>query len=75
MPVQFAMVDAAYRNGELVADLAAQCTRLGEAQMVGIGGRATAYHARLGGYEFAMIFVAQANSLGGDLAAADTRLS
>ena len=34
--------------------------------MSSICGRAAAYQARLAGYEFAMILVAQANGLGGN---------
>jgi hypothetical protein len=36
--VQIAMVQAAQRNGELVADLPAQGARLSEAEMVGVQG-------------------------------------
>lgn len=36
MPVQFAVVDAAQRDSELITDLAAERPRLGKAQMVGI---------------------------------------
>ena len=58
------MVGTAYRNSELVANLATQRTRLGKAQMVSVRGRAAAHHARLGGYESAMVLVAQSNGFG-----------
>ena len=64
MPVQLAVMDTTHRNSEFVADLPAERPRLGKAQMMGIGGRATAYHAWLAGHEFAMVVVAQPNGLG-----------
>ena len=64
MPVQLAVMDTANRNGELVADLAAERPRLGKAQMMGVGGGAAAHHAGLRGHELAMVLVAQPNGLG-----------
>ena len=64
MPVQLAMMDTTHGNSELVADLAAQCPRLCKPEMVGIGGGAAAHHAGLGGNEFAVVLVAQADGLG-----------
>ena len=66
MPVQLAMVDTAYRDSELVADLEAYCTRLSKTQMVSVRRRAAAHQAWLGRYEFAVILVAQANGFGGN---------
>src|SRR5580704_4809497 len=40
LPVQFAVMEAAHRDGELVADLAAERPRLGKTQMVSIDWRA-----------------------------------
>ena len=74
MPVQLAVMDAAHRNGELVADLAAERPRLGKAQMVGIGRRAAAHQAGLRGHEFAVVLVAQPNGLGRHVATADAGL-
>ena len=45
--VEFAMMGAAERDGELVADFAAHGARLGEANVMGIGGRGAAEQARL----------------------------
>src|SRR5664280_1349095 len=74
MPVQLAVMDTAYRDGELVADLAAERPRLGKTQMVSIGRGAAAHHAGLGGHEFAVVLVAQPNGLGRHAATADARL-
>jgi hypothetical protein len=74
MPVQLAMVDATHRNGELVADLAAERPRLGKTQMVRIGGGAAAHDAGLRGDEFAVVLVSQPNGLGRHVATADARL-
>ena len=63
------MMDPTDRNGELVADLASQGPRLGEAQMVGVGGRSTAYQARLPRHVLAMVLVAQPDGLGRNPAA------
>jgi hypothetical protein len=63
VPVKLAMVEATNRNRELVADLAAQSTRLRKAKMMWIRRFAAAHHARLLGYKFAVVLVAQADSL------------
>ena len=74
MPMQLAMVEATHRNSELIADLAAERPRLSKTQMVCIGRCAAAYQAWLGGNEFAVVFVAQANGLGRHAATADDRV-
>ena len=74
MPVQLAVMDAAYRDGELVADLAAERPRLGKTQMVSIGRRPAAHYAGLRGHEFAVVLVSQPNGLGRHVATADARL-
>ena len=45
--VELTMMPAAQWDGELIADLAAKCTALREAQVVGIAGLAAADQARL----------------------------
>ena len=45
--VELTMMPAAQRDGELIADLAAKCTALREAQVVGIAGLAATDQARL----------------------------
>jgi hypothetical protein len=42
MPVQLAVMDPAQRDGELIADLAAERPGLGKTQMMGFRGRAAA---------------------------------
>ena len=49
-PVDLAMVSAAERDGELIADFATECPPLREPQMVGIRGLAAADQARLLGH-------------------------
>ena len=63
-PVQFAVVDPAKRDGELVANFAAERPRLGKTQMVGIGRRPAADHAGLRRHELAVVLVAQPDGLG-----------
>jgi hypothetical protein len=63
VPVKLAMMKATNRNRELIADLAPQRSRLREAKMVRIGGFAAAHEARLLGYEFEVVLVAQSNGL------------
>ena len=53
------MVDAAKRNGELIAHPAAESTRLSKAEMVGLAGMTSAREAGLRRYEFEMAFVAE----------------
>ncbi len=51
--MQFAMMSSAQWDGELIADLAAQCSRLRKAQTVSISGAPTADQASLlGGSPF-----------------------
>src|SRR5262249_32911110 len=64
--VQLAMMSPAQRHRELVADLAAECTRLREAQMVWIGRPPAADQARLLNHMPDMIAVANAARLGQD---------
>src|SRR5262249_41629351 len=65
--VQLAMMSPAQRHRELVvADLATECTRLREAQMVWIGRPPAADQARLLNHMPAMIAVANAARLGQD---------
>ena len=71
MPVKLAVVGAADRNGEFIADLAAERAKLGKAQMMGVGRRATAQQAGLAADELAVVLVAQADCLGRQRAAAD----
>jgi hypothetical protein len=47
MAMDFTVVASAKRDGELVADFAAECAALCEAEMVGIAGLAAADQARL----------------------------
>ena len=56
--VELAMMSPAERDRELVADLAPECTRLREAQMVWIGRPAAADQARLLGYRLDVVSVA-----------------
>ena len=55
--MQLAMVHAAERHGEFVADLQAKASRLGKAQMMGIGRLTTANETGLGRDKSAMAFV------------------
>lgn len=50
------------RDRIFVADLAPNCARLGEANMVRLARRAATDYARLGGDEPAMFLIAQADS-------------
>ena len=58
--MHLAMVSAAQWNRELVTHLAAECRRLRKAQVVRIGWTPTTDHARLLGYRFDVIKVANA---------------
>ena len=59
--VQLAVMHAADRNYELVADSASECTRLSEGEVMRIRGDATAHEACLSHHESLVVFVAQAN--------------
>ena len=58
LAVQLAVVNAAQRDSELVADLAAKGARLHEAEMVGIAGLATTHQTRQRGNEIEVLLVA-----------------
>ena len=60
-PMEFAMVTTAERNSEFIADLAAQCRRLGKAQMMRISRASAADKARLLGHRLHMLAVANAS--------------
>jgi hypothetical protein len=55
--VQLSMMETAERNGELVADFAAQGTGLSGAEMMGICGLPAAHDAGLRGYERQVVLV------------------
>jgi hypothetical protein len=61
--VKLAMMEAANRNRELIADLAAQRTRLGKTKMMRIGWFAVAHNPRLLGHKFEVVLIAQAHGL------------
>jgi hypothetical protein len=61
--MQFAMMDAADWDRILVADLSAERSGLGEANVMRFGGLTTAHDAGLRGDESAMLLVAQTDSL------------
>jgi hypothetical protein len=63
MLVYLAVVSAAHRDGELVADFPIQSLGLRKAQMVGVGGCAAADQAGLLCHKSKMVFVAQATDL------------
>ena len=54
------MVDLTQRHDKFITDLAAQCTWLNKAQMMGIGWFARTYETWLSGYKSKMILVAMA---------------
>ena len=60
------MMHAAERHRELIADLAAECPGLCEAQMMGVGGLATAHNTGLGRHKLAVKLVAQSARFGRD---------
>jgi hypothetical protein len=62
--MDFAMVSAAERDRELVADLAAERTALGEAKVMGVAGCAAANQAGLLRDVFDMLAVTYAARLG-----------
>ena len=59
--MNLAVMHAADRNYELVADSASECTRLSEGEVMRIRGDATAHEACLSHHESLVVFVAQAN--------------
>src|SRR3954468_11784043 len=59
MSVNLAMMQAAYRHGELVAHLETQRARLGKAQVVRIARAAAAHKTRLVRYKAAVLLVPQ----------------
>jgi hypothetical protein len=59
LPVELAMMQAAYRNRELIADFAPQRSRLHKAKMVRIGRLAAAHDAGLLGHELEVVLVAR----------------
>ena len=61
--VEFAMVAAAERHGELVADFGAERPRLGEADVVRVGRGPAAQDARLGGDVAQMVLVTNPSGL------------
>ena len=60
------MMHAAERHRELIADFAAECPGLCEAQMMGVGGLAPAHHTGLGRDKLAVELVAQSARFGRD---------
>ena len=58
MAVQFAVMEAAYWDCEFVADLSAKRSRLGETQMMRLGGQTAADEAWLFGHKFPVLLVA-----------------
>ena len=64
MAMQFAMMTAAERHGELVADLAAERPALGKAQVMGVGRLAAADQTRLLRHKAHMVAIADAPRLG-----------
>ena len=72
--MQFAVMEPADGDRVFVADLAPQRTRLSEPKVMGFRRRPAADHAGLRSDVFAVLLVAQANSLGGQAAASYVRL-
>ena len=62
-PVKLAMVNTTERNRELIADLASEGARLGEAEMVRIARRAAAHHTGLPCDELPVLLIAQSDAL------------
>ena len=60
------MMHAAERHRELIADLAAECRGLCEAQMMGVGGLASAHNTWLGRDKLTVELVAQSARFGRD---------
>src|SRR6266571_2563894 len=64
MAVKLAVMQAAKRNRELIADLATERPRLRKAQMMRLGWQACADEAGLSRYKFPVKLIAQANVFG-----------
>jgi hypothetical protein len=64
--MQITVMKSADGNRVFVADLAAERARLGEANVMGLGGCAAADDAGLRGDELAVLLVAQTNGLSGN---------
>ena len=62
LAVELAMVEATERNGELVADPAAESARLSKAQMMRIGRHATAHEARFACDKPAVLLIPQTDA-------------
>ena len=62
--MHLAMMAAAQRHGEFIADLAAQCRVLGKAQMMRVGRQPAANEARLLGHQTDVFAVANPAWLG-----------
>lgn len=63
MAMDVTVMDPAQRHRELVAHLEAHRARLGESEMVRVGGASPADQTRLGCHEFEMGFVAEPTRL------------
>jgi hypothetical protein len=63
VPVQLAMVEAANRDGEFVADFASERARLGKTKMMRFGRGAATHDAGLPRDKFAVFLIAQADRL------------
>ena len=60
-PMKLAMMDAANRDGELVADSVSKCTRLGKREVMRIRRYSPTHQARLPSHKLPVLLVAQAN--------------
>ena len=74
MPVDFAMVEPTNRDGELIAHLSAQRTRLGETEVMRVRRRAATNNARMGRHEPAVLLVTQADGLWGNASTVRTQV-
>src|SRR5438046_1036686 len=59
LSVNLAVMQAAYRHGELVAHLQTQCARLGKAEVVCVARTSAAQETGLARYEVAVLLVPQ----------------
>ena len=73
--VKITVMQSTDRDRVLVTDLAPNCARLGEANMVRLARRAATDNARLSGDEFAVLLIAQADSFRCDAMAASFWIS